>query len=343
MAAIHTIQMNGKKTNRVGRIRQMDLIEYTIMFDQSHNNSVSIETNAYNGFIQYLFQQGIRVGKITKQISYEKLMDIFEFKNGEKHFGNLLVIGNPTTAKYTMDEIYAILEFIKNGGSLLIFVDEGGDISSQTNLNELSTHFGFKILPNIIYDENSYVSKMVWPLIRSFARHPITSDVESIVYASGCSFQLLKRNEFDEFLDVSLKPIATSEKTSKMKIYDQNQRHWCEMYANRAILALAGQFFDGRFFCLGTPSILSSLNNQYGFNAKDNLQFIENIILWLLGHHHAALKPSIFRDKVQIELRLAKDIFRWANDPSIVKEYGDFSALVTYALKELRKNLKEEK
>lgn len=315
------------------------LVHYTIMIDQSHKNTVELETNAYSGFIQYLFQQGFRVGKLTKQITYEKLMEVFKIENGKKHWGNLLLIGNPSIAMYSMDEIYAILEFVKNGGNVMILADEGGDISSQTNLNDLTMHFGFKILPNIIYDENTYVNKMVWPVFRSFARHPITTDVESIVYASGCSFQLLKRNEFDEFLDVTLKPIATSEKTSKMKIYNTDLRQWQEMYANRAILAIAGQFFHGRFFCIGTPSILSSLNNNYGFNAKDNLQFIENAILWLLGQRQAALRPSVFGDKVQIQLRLDQEIFRWANDPDIVKEYGDFSALVDFALKELKKSL----
>lgn len=315
--------------------------QYKIVFDQAHNNSVEIETNAYDNFIQWLFQQGFKIGKITQKITYQKLLELFSIQEGEKHHGNLLILGNPQQNSYEIDEIYAILEFVKNGGNILIFGDEGGDLSSNTNLNELTTHFGYKNLPNIIFDETSNTGKIVWPLIKDFENHPISNEIESIVYASGCSFVPLQRNEFAEFLDVKIKPIVFASEHARMKIFDPNLKQWKEEYANKSIVGIAGQFFEGRFFEFGTPSILSSLNSNYGWSSKHNMKFIQNTIIWLLGEREAALGAEFFGDKVQVQMRIEKDIFRWANSQKVLNYFGDFSVIVNHALKRLKKSFED--
>ncbi|MBD3350914.1 MAG: hypothetical protein GF364_05450, partial [Candidatus Lokiarchaeota archaeon] len=277
------------------------------------------------------------MGKLSKSITYDKILEIFSISETETHSGNLLVIGSPQTKPLSIDEIYSILEFAKNGGNVLIFVDEGGDMSAGTNINELVGHFGFKILPNIIFDEKLHVLKQVWPIIRNFEDHPITNDIHELVYASGCSFEILERHEYAEFLDVKIRPISYASDGAKMKVFDPKIKQWKETSAKGAILSLAGQFFHGRFFIIGTPSILSSLNNKYGWGAKDNQLFIENVLGWLLGEREAALGVSFFGDKVQVQMRVDKDMFRWANSPEILEYFGDFSVVVNHALKRMKK------
>jgi len=314
-----------------------------VIFDQAHGNSLTIESPAFNTFISLFFERGFSVGKITRQLNYKILMDLFQFKEGEIHKNNLLVLGNPQNSTYSMDEIYSILEFVKNGGNILIITDEGGDLSSKTNLSEgFGAHFGFKILNNIIFDQKYNVNgKVIWPIVSKFEDHPITIDLNSIVYASGCSFELLKSNDFAEFLDVKIKPIILSNDSCEMKYYDVYLHQWKEEYAKDAILMLVGQFFEGRFAIIGTPSIFSNLSDSYGIRAKDNFRLTENLIEWLIGKREPALGVDIFGDKVEVQLRIEKELFRWANSEKILKYFGDFSYLINYALKRLKKSFED--
>lgn len=295
-----------------------------IAFDECHDNSIEIETSAYGGFIEYFFQQNLKIGKLTEKISWDKLKDF-----------NLLIIGNPNN-EYSIKEIYTVLEFLKSGGNILIFSDEGADVSNQTNLNELTSHLGFKILPNIIYDPGSNAGKEVQPIIQKFETHPITSDVSSIVLASGCSFELLKQDEFLEYMDVSVKSIAFCSATSKMKMY--HDRQWNELTAKESSVIITGRYFDGRFVCLGTPSILSSLSSVYGLEARDNLNLIRNILRWLLEERESTdLTATLFGDQVEVLVKIKKELWNWTRSIASVGEWGDFSKIVNYSLKLLRK------
>ena len=264
-----------------------------IAFDECHDNSIEIETSAYGGFIEYFFQQNLKIGKIIEKISWDKL----------KNF-NLLIIGNPNK-EFAIKEIYTVLEFLKSGGNLLIFSDEGADISNQTNLNELTGHLGFKILPNIIFDPGSNAGKEVQPIIKKFETHPITADISSIVLASGCSFELLKKDKFLEFMDVSVKSIAYSSNSAKMKMYQD--RRWNELSAKKSNVIITGRYFDGRFVCLGTPSILSSLSSIYGLEARDNFTLMKNILRWLLEEREGTdLTATLFGDQVEVLVKIKK-------------------------------------
>ncbi|MCP4763225.1 MAG: hypothetical protein GY870_15740, partial [archaeon] len=255
---------------------------------------------------------------------------------------DLLILGNPTT-EYSQNEIYSILEFVKNGGNVLLFSDEGGDIANSTNLNDIVSHFGFQILPNIIFDPESHVDKVVWPIIRKFSSHPISSEITSIVSASGCSFNLLEKHQFASVLDVTLKPIAFASLTAKMKIYDFDTRQWNERGGRDAIVALSGTFVEGRFIALPSCSMLSSLNKRYGWTAKNNHIFIANVVRWLLEDRDAVYSAALFGDKVEVQLRIDKENFIWANSPEVIREWGDFSSTVNYAIKNLKKTVEKQK
>ncbi len=306
-----------------------DAEEFHIVFDQIHNNSITIETNAYNSFIQYLFQQNLRVGKLTAKLNNETLKPY-----------ELLILGNAQESTYSINEIYAILEFVRKGGSVLIFSDEGGDLTNRSNINELTINFGFKILPNIIYDPESYVDKIVRPIITNFIPHPVTDDVDAIVYSSGCTFEILNTAEFAEYRDVSVKPIAFTSPTCKMKIFENQQ--WAEKPAPSSIVAVAGRYFEGNVVAIGTPSLLSSLSNNYGFKARDNLKFIKNAIEWCLSPVEESFTiTQVLGDRVEALVQIEKEVFQWTMELVAKNQWGDLSKIINHSLKVFQKKLRK--
>jgi hypothetical protein len=302
--------------------------EYHIVFDQIHNNSLTIETNAYNSFIQYLFQQNLRVGKLTAKLNSETLKPY-----------EILILGNAQDSTYSIKEIYSILEFVRRGGSVIIFSDEGGDLSNRSNFNELTINFGFKILPNIIFDTENYVDKIVRPVISNFLPHPITSDVSAVVYSSGCSFEIIDNAEFAEYRDVSIQPIAFTSPNSKMKLFE-NQK-WVEKPAPNSVVAIAGRYFEGKVIAIGTPSLLSSLSSNYGFKARDNMKFIENIIEWCISPIEETFSiTQVLGDRVEALIQIEKELFEWSMEIVARNQWGDLSKIVNHGLKLFQKELR---
>ncbi|MBN2154816.1 MAG: hypothetical protein JW776_02070 [Candidatus Lokiarchaeota archaeon] len=305
--------------------------DFHIVFDQIHNNSITIETNAYNSFIQYLFQQNMRVGKLTASLTNETLKPY-----------KILILGNAQDSTYSINEIYAILEFVRKGGSVVIFSDEGGDLSNRSNFNELTINFGFKILPNIIYDPSNYVDKIVRPIINNFLPHPVTTDINAIVYSSGCSFEIMDDAEFADYRDVSIKPIAFTSPSAKMKKFE-NQK-WIEKPATNSIVAVAGRYFEGRVIALGTPSLLSSLSNNYGFKARDNLKFMQNIIEWCLSPVEESFTiTQILGDRVEVLIQIEKELFQWTMELVAQNQWGDLSNIINQSLKSFQKSIRKSK
>jgi len=303
--------------------------DFHIVFDQIHNNSITIETNAYNSFIQFLFQQNLRVGKLTATLNNETLKPY-----------EILILGNPQDSTYSINEIYAILEFVRKGGSVIIFSDEGGDLSNRSNLNELTINFGFKILPNIIYDPDSHVDKIVRPLINSFLPHPVTEEVDTIVYSSGCSFEIMDAQEFAEYRDVSVHPIAFASQTCKMKLFE-NQK-WVEKAAPNSIVGVAGRYFEGHVIALGTPSLLSSLSNNYGFKARDNMKFIKNVFEWCLTPPEETFSiTQVLGDRVEALIQIEKKLFQWTMELVAKNQWGDLSNIINHSLKLFQKKLRK--
>jgi len=308
--------------------------EHRIVFDEAHNNTIEIETSAYTDFVQLFFQQeSFKIGKIMEEITSAKLKDY-----------DLLIIGNPLLP-YTNNEINSILKFVNNGGNLLIVSDQGGDLVNQTNLCELLRHFGFYVLPNIIFDTESYIDKVVWPIVKKFNTHPITSELSSIVVASVCTIELLEKHDlaaYTEFLDVNVKPLATGSLTAKMKVYDLSTRQWVEKTAKDAIITLAGSYKNGRFVVIPSCSMLSSLNKNYGLKAKDNEKYVTNAIRWLLEKRDSVYNPKVIGDQIDLQMRIDKELFLWANQLTVIKDWGDFSSIVNYALRLLKKTIQDK-
>ena len=97
-----------------------------IGFDHSHNNKLTIENTTFTDFIQYLFDSDFKLGKIEAGINYEKLSKY-----------DLFIIGVPNLGPdLDKDEINDLVKYVKEGGSLLVINDGGGDYENKNNLSE---------------------------------------------------------------------------------------------------------------------------------------------------------------------------------------------------------------
>ena len=119
-----------------------------IGLDYSHNNKLTLEASSYSDFTHFLFTSGYKLGKI--QAGFDSLAKMKNY--------SMIVLSSPTNRKFTEEEIEILDEYVKNGGSLLIVSTRGGDYVNKTNLNELTSRFGFEFLPDEVNDSMNYVN-----------------------------------------------------------------------------------------------------------------------------------------------------------------------------------------
>ncbi|MFX1502747.1 MAG: hypothetical protein ACFFDH_17430, partial [Promethearchaeota archaeon] len=269
-----------------------------IGFDHSHNNKLTIENNAFSDFIQYLFDSDFKLGKIEAGVTYEKLNNYDLFIIGVPHLGPEL---DP-------DEINDLVEYVKNGGSLLIINDGGGDYENKNNLSELTKNFGIVFNSDILFDNKDFSKENSHPIIRDFRSHFITRDITQIIHSNGCSIKIDKSIE-DEDIDVN--GLAFSSENSSWQKYF-NGDEWLEKSEHHLPIAGVSHFNTGKVVTIGNLSIFSSLNKSYGILAGDNFKFVTNIVSWLLNkmdsEQEQELKPIL------TTVAINQDLYYWIKE-----------------------------
>ncbi len=96
---------------------------------------------------------------------------------------DVLVIKTPTS-RYSQDEISAIVQFVREGGSLLLIGDHTNVFNMNTCLNDIARHFGFTFRNDLLFCVSSpYDQRYRPPLIR----HPALQHVPPMNFAVSCS------------------------------------------------------------------------------------------------------------------------------------------------------------
>ena len=126
-----------------------------------------------------------------------------------------------------------------------------------------------------------------------------------------------------------------------MKIFE-NQK-WVEKDAPNSIVGIAGRYFEGRVLAIGTPSLLSSLSNNYGFKARDNLKFMKNIIEWCLSPIEESFSiTQVLGDRVEALIQIEKELFEWTMEIVARNQWGDLSSIINHSLKLFQKELRKQ-
>jgi len=291
----------------------------TIALDYSHNNILTLEASSYADFTQFLFTSGFKLGKV------EAGFDLLT--NFEKY--DAIILSTPKNINLKPNEIENLENYVKNGGSLLIFSSSGGDYTNKTNLNELTQMFGFKFESDEVNDSMNYVFLQKRPILTKLKPHFITEQVKKIVFSSSCSTKTIdfvedeKNIKIEELIELGL--------NGWRKKYDGEK--WIEEDSPKIPLMVIVEYYKGKVVAFGNSSIFSSLGQEYGFTAFDNDILIANIIRWLVMDIESKGKV------ITIELNL--DLFYWGKDIIKKDNWGGFSDLINVSLKSFKDNYKE--
>lgn len=297
----------------------------SIGFDHSHNNKLTIENNAFTNFIQYLFDSDFRLGKIEAGITYDKVIKYDLFILGVPHLGPEL----------DADEIRDLVKYVKDGGSLLVINDGGGDYENKNNLSELTQNFGVKFNSDRLYDDKLFLKNNSHPIIKDFKSHFINRDISQIIHSNGCSLIIDKSIENDK-IDVNI--IAhSSEKTSWHSFF--NGEEWQDISEQHLPIICAIHYHLGKVLVIGNLSIFSSLSKSYGIRSADNFKLVSNIISWLLNK--AGLEEEKSLKPIYTTVGIEQDLFYWIKEILNKEKWKNVDELINFALKVIKIRLKE--
>jgi stringent starvation protein B len=286
-----------------------------ICFTQGHGEKLIIEQVQHEGMVDMLFRSGYRLGKIETRVSWQKLSPY-----------QVLVIGSPGDFLYDEIEIKSIVEFVREGGSLLVIADQGADAPARSNMNDITSNFGFVFQPNLITDEKLFVEKPDYVLVTTFEKHFLTRDVNQLVIATGCSMEITS----DDVLAVArLSPSALK------RSFVDGEWDGEESAAGEPIV-VATRLGKGKVVGIGNFSVFTSLSKTYGLFAPDNYALVGNIFAWL------ANKKSDGLDKettVLINVALDADSYFWMErELKNHARFANVSEIVNFAIKAVKQS-----
>ena len=232
---------------------------YHIAFDITHKPRGRIDENLNelrdmlnsNDFVCYNF--------LEVPITAESLMPY-----------DILVFMCPDFSRISPNDITQIVKWVKNsGGGLLLLSHAGGDKGRGSNLSEISEQFGIRFENDQVLDENDNLGLENVPRVSTFnIPHPITANIDTLCYRSGCSLSIVGSGAFS---------IADSNETS--------EPFSCP-------LVCVTEISNGRVCCIGSYEMFRDKIGG-GFQCSDHPSFALNIFKWLVSDYRMDLRSTI--------------------------------------------------
>ena len=224
---------------------------------------LNIEENEFSE-LSYLLQRfNVKIGKNeNKDLKRDILKKV-----------DILIIGNPINDFFSNIEIKSIVDYVRQGGRLLLISEYGSDFLQKTNLNDLAgKHFGIFFEKNIVKEQNKVNQNCTSILhVRDFPENEITSHIREIVIGGTCSF----------FIDKNAKSLIKSNEITWTEIYDDATKQWAKQNEQSQIIGAYTKFGKGKVIALGDIDMFTNDPNM-GITQLDNRKFILNILNWLM-------------------------------------------------------------
>ena len=300
--------------------------EFNIGFDYSHQNKLTIEDPGFNDFIEYLFNSDLKLGKIEAGITYEKLADY-----------NVFIIGVPVAESHiSAEEIEDLIRYVRDGGSLLVINNKGGELGNKNNLNDLTMNFGIKFNPDHLFDNKNFSKDISRPIIRDFKTHFITRDIETIIFSNGCTIEI---DESVETEDIDVSAIAFSSGESAWhKIFDGED--WVDEPVEKAPILAIGHYGLGKIVAIGNLSLFSGFHALYGIHAMDNFKLISNIISWLMNKAHS--QEAQLSQPIYVTVPIEQDLYYWMKGKLDEERWKNVEEIVNFALKVVKFRIRKQ-
>ncbi|MHA1230164.1 MAG: hypothetical protein ACTSRP_16540 [Candidatus Helarchaeota archaeon] len=259
-----------------------------IVFDESHEEGISLRTclklnNILKKHSIIVFR--LLIGPITP----EKIEDV-----------DVLFIGAPRIS-FSDEEISTIVDFISNGGFLVLVCDSARNQS--LTINNLAKYFGIRFDFNHIRDPKKHWKNAIYfPQISIFNKGIISKNINKIYY-SGSTLTLLSEDCY---------PLAFTSNTA--------------IPPNSPIIAISCQ---GRCISIGGSTLF--YDEEFGIMAGQNSLFISNLFRYLEIAKKDPSKLITLRtqlipqnnQKKQISLKKAVEIL----NKIIKKIFNDYSKI----------------
>jgi hypothetical protein len=300
--------------------------EFNIGFDYSHKNKLIIEDPGFTDFIEFLFNSDLKLGKIEAGITYEKLSAY-----------NVFIIGVPIAESYlTPEEIEDLVKYVKDGGSLLIVNDKGGDHENKNNLSELTKHFGIKFNHDQLFDNENFSKDNSRPIIKEFKKHFVTRDITQIIHSVGCTLEIDKSVE-NEDIDVNAVALS-SEESAWHKYFDGEE--WVDEPVKCLPIIAIGHYGMGKIVAIGNLSLFSGFHDSYGIHAADNFKLISNVISWLMNKAHS--QEAQLSQTIYTAIPIEQDLFYWIKEKLDEKRWNTVEEIVNFALKVVKFRMRKQ-
>jgi len=233
----------------------------TVLIDLSHNEMLNIQEEEFSEFLELLKPLNLKIRtNENRNITEKQLQNI-----------DILIIGNPIDNYFSSIEIKSIIDFVREGGNLLLISEYGADYLQKTNLNDISgKYFGIYFQKNIVKKYNKINQNCNNILtIQDFKDHITTSQLRDIILGGSCSLLINKNSE----------PLFYS-KESWTEVYNDLEKKWAKDEDNQQqIMGAYTEYGRGKVVALGDIDIFSNDPN-IGLNLFDNRKFILNIFDW---------------------------------------------------------------
>ncbi|TXT58866.1 MAG: hypothetical protein BAJALOKI2v1_290022 [Promethearchaeota archaeon] len=237
----------------------------TILFDLSHTEMLNINEEDFSELLELLNDLGLTI----------KTNENNDLKKAQFESVDILVLGNPINEYFSKNEFKEIINYVREGGSLLLISEYGADYLQKTNLNDLSgNEFGIYFQKNLIKEKNEFNENCSSILkIRNFNHHEITSQLREIIIGGSCSL----------ILNGKAKPLIETDESAWTETYDEAKNEWLKDAGTEGVQKIASymQYGRGKVFCIGDIDIFSNDEN-IGIPRLDNRKFVRNVINWLM-------------------------------------------------------------
>lgn len=268
-----------------------------IAFDETHEELLKIGTKDEHEWESWTNAKDLIEKKGWEIIILEDApFESFEFSQF-----NILVIGAPQTV-FSEEQITTIVGFVKNGGSLLVLNEYGGDIQNNTNLSEVTKHFGIIFNNDMVYDKiHNIKGHSYGPIITNFEQSSsLTFDLREFNLLLGCSLVVNNKAHI----------IAKSGEDAYVKNLTPNKKWVKKQLPSMPVLAEYHKPNEkGRVVAIGNSHLFS--DDDAGMPFYHNKILFNNILEWLC-------EPSLnANEKFTL---LTEKINKMADDVTILKK-----------------------
>ena len=223
-------------------------------------------------------------------------------------------------ARFTREEVRAVLGFVRAGGRLLAFSYRFGDSFTETNLGDLCLPLGGRLNDDAVIDVRALrqtdplhlhfetTAASLWP---GWAR----PGVNTVCWRPVASFTLQP--------DAPAWPLALSAGGSCLS-FDRTLRR---LSFESLPIAVCGHHGGGRFALFGGPHLFES--SPLGLLSQaDNTRFLHNTLDWLLSDAPDAAPPPVWR--------AGSSVWPGLRELSQVQAYGNREGTIAFVERVLR-------